>query len=206
VFEPTPPEGPAGRAGVTAALGGGAPVRFVGWNFADADLMRPDLQGCEFLNCRGARAAFSNSELAEAQFLSCDLNNTQWHGATLSSAVFRDCKLTGAVFSEVRGFGLSLERSLLVSAQLPGMSFRRETLDGVSFEGADLSETDFREAVLTDCSLKDANLTRARFEGADLRGAELGPIAAGDLLRFKGAIVSRAQAAIIVGGLGLKVG
>ncbi len=191
---------------MAAALRGGAPVRFNGWNFADADLMRLDLQGCEFVSCRGGRAAFSNGELAEARFLSCDLNNTQWHGATLSSSAFRDCKLTGAVFTEVRGFGLTLERSLLVSAQLPRMSFRRERLDGVSFEGADLTETDFREAVLTDCSLKDANLARARFEGADLRGAELGPIAAGDLLRFKGAIVSRIQAAIIVGGLGLKVG
>ncbi|MBN9320372.1 MAG: pentapeptide repeat-containing protein [Caulobacterales bacterium] len=202
--EPPAPAGLAGRQDVASATRDG-PARFSGWNLTAADLSRLDLQGCVFERCRAGQANFANAGLAETQFLGCDLNNSRWAGASLSSAVFRDCKLTGALLGEIRSFGLTFERCLLVSAQLPGFSFRRQTLDGVDFQGADLAEADFREAVLTDCNLKDANLARARFEGADLRGAEIGPIAAGDLPRFKGALISRAQAAIIAGGLGLKV-
>ena len=203
--EPPAPDGVADRQAVVSAARDG-PVRFVGWNLTATDLSRLDLQGCVFDRCRAGQASFLNAGLAEAQFLACDLNNSRWAGAALSLAAFRDCKLTGAVLTDVRAFDLTLQRCLLVSAQLPGVTFRRQTLDGVDFQGADLAETDFREAVLTECNLKDANLARARFEGADLRGAEIGPVAVADLPRFKGARISRAQAAVIAAGLGFKVG
>ena len=64
---------------------------------------------------------------------------------------------------------------------------------------------DFREAVLSDCSLRDANLTDARFEDADLREADLGALKLADASRFRGAAISRRQAAELLSGLGLKV-
>jgi uncharacterized protein YjbI with pentapeptide repeats len=59
--------------------------------------------------------------------------------------------------------------------------------------------------VLTGCSLRDANLTDARLEGADLRGADLGALRLADASRFKGAIISKRQAAALLSSLGLKV-
>jgi fluoroquinolone resistance protein len=106
---------------------------------------------------------------------------------------------------DARTLGLVFDRCLLINAQLRGLSFRRTLLDGIDFQGADLIETDFREAVLTGCSLRDAIVTDARFEGADLRGADLGNWRLADASRFKGAIISKDQAAALLRGLGLKV-
>jgi uncharacterized protein YjbI with pentapeptide repeats len=78
-------------------------------------------------------------------------------------------------------------------------------LDHLDFQDADLTGTDFREAVLIGCNLRDANVTGARFEGADLRGADLGNLRLADASGFKGAVISKQQAAALLSGLGLKV-
>ena len=54
------------------------------------------------------------------------------------------------------------------------------------------------------CS-SDLNLADARFEAADLRGADLGELRLSDAGRFRGAFISKAQAAQLLIGLGLKV-
>lgn len=200
------PEGIATRAQVEAALRDhAAPVRFTGWGLAGLDLRELDFHGCEFLRCRAGRADFSGCDLGEARFLACDFNNPLCRRTTLSAALFRDCKLTGLQIVSAATIGLAFERCLLVDAQLQGLSFRQAALDGLDFQGADLIEADFRQAVLTGCNLRDANLTRARFEGADLRGADLGSLQLTDITRFRGAVISRQQAAEIVSRLGLKV-
>jgi uncharacterized protein YjbI with pentapeptide repeats len=204
--EPAAPGAVADRAAVEAALkAAGGPVRFAGWNLAGAELGRLDLHGCEFVRCRGGLANFSSADLTEASFCDCDLNNAKWRGARLPAARFVGCKLTGGQFQEVAALGLSFATSLLVNAYLRGLSFRRQELEGLDFSGADLAGCDFREAVLTDCSLRDANLGNARFEGADLRGADLGVLRLADAGRFKGAAISKQQAAQLLSGLGLKV-
>jgi uncharacterized protein YjbI with pentapeptide repeats len=123
----------------------------------------------------------------------------------LSSARFEDCKLTGADIAEARTLGLVFERCLLINARLRGLSFRRTSLEGIDFQDAELIGADFREAVLVGCSLRDANVADARFEGADLRGADLGNLRLADASRFKGAIISKQQAAALLSGLGLRV-
>ncbi len=113
--------------------------------------------------------------------------------------------MIGADLSETRAIGLELTEVLFGLALLPGLSFRKTTLNGVDFSEADLRSCDFRETVFEDCSLRDANLTGCRFEQADLRGADLGGIKLGDARRFKGALISRRQAADLLGQLGLFV-
>ena len=53
--------------------------------------------------------------------------------------------------------------------------------------------------------MREANVTGARFEAADLRGADLGALRIADASKFKGAIISKQQAAALLAGLGLKV-
>jgi len=183
----------------------GAPLRFIGWTLNDLSLKGLDFRDCEFLRCRAGHADFSASDLTEARFIACDCNNTRWQGATLSSASFVDCKLTGLDLAEARTLGLSFQRCLLIAAHLRGFSFRRAHLEGLDFQGADLSRVDFREAVLEGCSLRDANVTDARFEGADLRNSDLGALRLLDISKFKGAVISKSQAAQLLASLGLKV-
>ena len=59
--------------------------------------------------------------------------------------------------------------------------------------------------MFTECVLREASVTNARFEGADLRGADLGTLRLGDASRFKGALISKRQAADLLRELGLKV-
>ena len=101
--------------------------------------------------------------------------------------------------------GVRFADCLMSDARLPGFSFRKSQLVQVDFSLADLAGCDFRDAVFDGSSLREANLTGARFEGADLRGADLGGLRLTDAARFKGATVSRRQAADLLAQLGLLV-
>ena len=51
-----------------------------------------------------------------------------------------------------------------------------------------------------------ANIDQAKFQDADLRGADLGGLSLlREAVRFRGAVVSAAQAELILGEVGLKV-
>jgi fluoroquinolone resistance protein len=191
--EPPAPEQAASQEQLDAILlQHGRPLRFADRDITEANLRGMDLSECEFVRCRGGRADFS----------ACDLSETSSH---LSGASFQDCKLTGMLIYDARTLGLRFTHCLLMNARLPGLSFRKEQLEGLNFQGADLAAVDFREAILTDCDLREAHVTQARFEGADLRGAQLGPLHLTDAARFKGAIISRHQAADLLSGFGLIV-
>lgn len=98
------------------------------------------------------------------------------------------------------------KHSLLVSADLRGIAFRKQTVEGLNLMGADLAGCDFSDAVLVDCDLTNASLKNTKFAGADLRRAQLGMVQVGDLLQhFKGSTISTEQAAALVVGLGVNV-
>ena len=149
---------------------------------------------------------FEAANLLEAQFHRCDLNNTDWTRATLASARFAEVKLTGAQFREAQTLGLGFHDSLLVGADLRGISFRKQTIEQLDLSDADVSGCDFRDAIFEGGSLRDAHLKNTRFDGADLRAADLGGLRITALAQFfKGAILSTDQAAALVSGLGIRV-
>lgn len=186
-------------------------LEFTGWVFERCSLARTDfgkaeLELARFLNCRGAFALFSGANLEDAVFRASDFNNASFRGATLSSAAFEDCKLTGCDLTEAKSLDVRFTNTLLVSAKLPGFNFRKETLVGVDLSSADLAKCDFREATFENCSIREANIEQARFENADLRGADLGGLSIlAQAGRFKGAVVSAAQAELILSQTGLRV-
>jgi uncharacterized protein YjbI with pentapeptide repeats len=116
-----------------------------------------------------------------------------------------DSKMTSSGSTEAQTLGLSIEGVLLVLAVLPRLSFRKMTVKGVDFTEADLKACDFRDTVFEDCSLRDSHLPECRFEGADLRNADIGGIKLTDARLFRGALISKRQAADLLGQLGLKV-
>ena len=182
-----------------------------GWRFERCSLGRTDFGGVSlelatFAHCRGAAATFRSAHLDDARFDACDFNNAVFGNAVLTSAAFKDCKLTGSDFTEARSTGPNFTDTLLVAAKLAGFSFRKDKLSGVDLSMSDLAKCDFRDTVFEKSSLREANIDNARFEGADLRGADLtGLSLLAGAGRFKGAVVSAAQAEMILSATGLKV-
>ena len=173
---------------------------FVGTSFKGATLDRT-----HWKSCRAGTANFASADLSEAVIHSGDFNNSTWRGATLASTRFGNAKLTGASFVDCRTLGLTFTDSLLINAYLCGLSFRRTTLRNLDFSDADLGGADFRDSVFENCSLRNANLKGSRFQGADLRGADLGGLRLFDAGLFRGATISKAQAAMLLEDLGLTV-
>jgi len=139
-------------------------------------------------------------------FSDCDFNNGSFRGATLTSTRFSACKLTGVDLAEVHTFDIAFLDCLLVAARLPKVTFRKEKLVGIDFSMADLSDCDFRDAVFERSSLREANIERANFAGADLRGADLGGLnLLRDRQRFRGAVISAAQAELVLDEYGFRV-
>ena len=144
--------------------------------------------------------------LERAAVEGCDLNNSLWRRANLGHARITGSKLTGGDFRECRSLDLTLADTLLVACRLPGLSFHKSRLKGLDFSDADLAAADFRQTEFEGCSLRGAHVVGAKFQGADLRGADLGGIRLADAALFRGATISRAQAATLLGELGLIVG
>jgi fluoroquinolone resistance protein len=203
----------------------GLPVCFAGVDFSNQDMTRLDLSGCHFerclmqeaeftgstleccvfRSCRGGMANFRSTKLAEAQFINSDFNNSQWQHAKLNQASFTGCKLTGANFTQVAALGMTFSDTLLIGAYLPGFSFYKTEIDNLDLSDADLSDADFRHAVFVGGSLANARVNGARFDNADLRDTSLQGLKLTDAKLFKGSIISRAQAGMLLAGLGLTV-
>ncbi|MDJ1465423.1 pentapeptide repeat-containing protein (plasmid) [Nitratireductor sp. GZWM139] len=214
-----------GRDALRQLTGSGAPVVLRNCVLEDADLSRLDMEGWHFEECNLTRTCFDGAQLDDAAFVGCraakasfvgakmtdariegsDFSNTNFRRATLTSAVITGCKMLGADLTEVRSLELQLEEVLLRMATLPSFSFRKKVLKRVDFGEADLRMCDFRGATFEGCSLRGANLADCRFELADLRDTDLGEIKLTDARRFRGAMISRQQAAELLEQLGLLV-
>ncbi|TBU90578.1 pentapeptide repeat-containing protein [Phytopseudomonas dryadis] len=181
-------------------------ARFERCLFAGSDLTAAKLDASQWLNCRAAQALFVSATLVDATFLRCDLNNSKWQRSKLAQASFEGCKLTGANFVDCAALGLTFNDCVLRSACLSGLSFYKSELHNLDFAEADLSHCDFRKAVFVEGgSLSLARVNDARFDQADLREASLDGLRLVDAKLFKGAIISRAQASMLLAGLGLTV-
>lgn len=214
------------RADLAALAAGGDPAHLIDCTLDGLDLTELDLTGwrferCHFhqtdfdgacleattwRSCRGAFARFVGADLGDAVFAASDFNNGQFRKAGLTGAQINGCKLTGADFTDARVVDWRIEETLLIGAVLPGLVMRGRTLRKVDLSQADLRKADFRQVVFEGCSLRDAHLTGARFDKADLRGADLGGLRLVDANLFRGATISRDQAALLLAELGLRLG
>nr|WP_180202951.1 pentapeptide repeat-containing protein [Pseudomonas sp. SbOxS1]NYU02528.1 pentapeptide repeat-containing protein [Pseudomonas sp. SbOxS1] len=202
------------------------PICFVGVDLGELDLSRLDFSDCTFercqighadftaaqlentlwVGCRGTLVNWSSARVTDSQFRSCDLNNSTWYCSTLSQVHFEGCKLTGANFSSASTLGLSFNDCLLVSSALTGISFYKSTLRNLDFSDADLSDCDFREAVFIEGgSLSHTRVNGAKFFNADLREVNLQGLHLKNAQQFKGAIISKLQAAVLLAELGLRI-
>ena len=203
------------------------PLQCVGLDLSGQDLARANLEGAQFerciltgadftaanvmgtqwVSCRAAEVNFRSAVLTDASFERCDLNNSKWQRSKLAHVRFDGCKLTGGNFGDLASsLGLSFSDCRLNSAMLSGISFYKSELHNIDFSEADLTYCDFRKAVFVEGgSLSMARVNNARFDDADLREASLQGLRLVDAKLFKGAIISRSQAGMLLAGLGLTV-
>lgn len=180
------------------------------WRFERCNLSNAHFNGARFDNttflaCRAATASFVGATLMETTIDGGDFSNSTFRGTTLSSVKFTHCKMTGVDMTDADAFDVCFDNVLLVLANMRGFSFRKHHLDGVNFSDADLSLCDFRGAIMTECSLRNTNISECRFEDADLRGVDIGGIKLTAAHRFKGATISKRQAAELLAQLGMRV-
>ena len=182
-------------------------VEFQDCSLAETSLERCDLAQTRWLACKARQANFHLADLTDASFSRCDLNNTAWGLTKLAGASFIEVKLTGANFKGAQQtLGLRFQDSLLVGADLRGLSFRKQLVARLNLADADLGGCDFRDAQFEGGSLRDANLKNAQFEGADLRTVDLSGLTITSVAQqFKGAVLSMEQAAALISGLGVRV-
>ncbi len=174
-------------------------------NFRKVDLTGATLERTGWQSCRGAFANFTGGDLTEARLIACDFNNASFKRICLEGARIERCKLTGADLSDARALHVHFEETLLVNAKVHARFFHKTTLRRMDFAQANLSKCDFRDATFEECSLRETILDQARFDGADLRGADIGGVRLQDASRFRGAIISRDQAAQFLSELGLRI-
>lgn len=180
------------------------------WTFERCSFRKTDLAGAalersDWQSCRGAFANFTGADFTDATLIACDFNNASLKRACLEGARIERCKLTGADLTDARALHVHFDETLLVNAKVNARFFRKAKLRRIDFSQANLSRCDFREALFDACSLRETILDDARFEGADLRGADIGGVRLQDASRFRGAIISRDQAAQFLSELGLMI-
>ncbi len=111
-----------------------------------------------------------------------------------------------ANFRDQKGLGWNFATTVLMYADLHGVTLDGRTLRGLDLTEADLTDADFSRSVFEECKLSHASWTNARFESADLRGADLGPLESLEqLAALKGAVLNDRQAKAIVNALGITV-
>ena len=133
----------------------------------------------------------------------CKLNDVDFDGADLMNWTFEKCELPSArfdhcVMDDVSVTGCRSIDATFRSARFSQVQFTNCDLSNVSFAHGKMADVDF-----TGCKMLGANLTDISV--ADLRTCDLGGLQMSDARRFKGAIISKGQAADLLGQLGLKV-
>lgn len=181
-----------------------------GWRFEEcvlrsAKLVDANLEGAVFERCRAAFIDLTRANLLEARIFRSDFSLGRFEAAVVAQASFESVKMRGADFTDASTNGFQILDVVLESAKLWKMSFRRMKLDRIDLSNADLYRCDFREADFLESSLRDAMMNGCSFQGADLRGCDLGGLRLDDAKRFKGAIISSEQGAMLVAQLGLQV-
>ena len=132
----------------------------------------------------------TKSNLIQANGEKLQIDATKFHRSVLDQADFSSASLGASDFTE---------------CNLSEVVFKDANLQETVFLSADINSANFSHANLIGADFSNSVLTASCFDGADLRGADLGGVQLSDARRFKGAVISKSQAASLLGQLGLRV-
>jgi len=137
-----------------------------------ADFSYSDLSNTDFSRMNVSNACFIGAILQGANFNEVTLTGSQFEGALLDGATFVRAKLENVDFSTAR----SIRKANFSAASMEGVSFRsRKDLQGVSLERSVLISADFSDANLQRANLRGAQLQSATLRDACLRYSSMQP-------------------------------
>ncbi len=167
--------------------------------FQDIDLTEASLSGMVFSECTFRRVQFNCSTHQDGAFVNCTFANCSFFETSLVG-----CKLMGSAFDRCTFDLMRVTGGNWSHVGLPGADLRKATFEDVKLREADLTGARCQGAAVRDCDLSSAWLSGAVLTECDLRGSELAGIEP-DTVVLRGAIVTVAQAVVIVEAMGLEV-
>lgn len=162
---------------------------FVECTLDDADFAEATLDGCAFVQCRGARVSFRALTAPSLRVVAGSaLPGANFARAQLPGANLRGTALDGADFSDAL-----LDRGDLSECQLQGACLRRASARESLLVRTNLRAADLGGANLMLALLQKAHLEGASFQGANLFRADLARAAGDGQTSFQDALVNRAR-------------
>jgi len=171
----------------------------------------PELQGMclEFSGCLFERCSFSDCGAERLVFVdcifeTCDLSGMHFPKSTLQRCAFQDCRMTGVQFTNSVLMNVSFWECLMDFA-----NFSEIKAQHVAFAGCALKESIFytvrwQDLVFQECCMQHSEWSHTLMKGLDMRSSEIDGIVV-DILNLKGLRVTRDQALMLSGLLGLKI-
>ena len=158
-------------------------------------------QGCSFTHCHFEKAVF-----IDVCFQNCDLSNSRFRGAFFERCQFLSCKAVGVDMSDTRFKNVAFRQTRLQYA-----FFDKAKMSDVLFDEIDFTESSMIEASLKNFTVRDVKFIRNNFFKTPLSGIDLSqsdlvaPVVSMPPVELKGAIISPAQAADLIGLWGIVV-
>ncbi|HLF27654.1 MAG TPA: pentapeptide repeat-containing protein [Anaerolineae bacterium] len=151
-----------------------------------------------------SRTRLSKLRLIDVRFETCDMAGAEWERAHFRRVEVVGSRLVGAKLAEASLTdtlikACNAEFALFWSATFKAARFEQCVLREASFVGANLAGVVFHQ-----CDLSHADLRETQLAGADFRGSTIAGMQVG-VKELQGAIIDPAQAAQIVGILGVVV-
>jgi uncharacterized protein YjbI with pentapeptide repeats len=185
-----PPEAPAGRKGIEAAVARG--MSFAGMDLSGRDLSGMNLAEVDLLGAILSEAKLTEANLSKANLTEAVLYKADLTGADLTGAVLVDALLIEASVAKARFAMTQLSGADLSKSNLAGCDFSNCEGKGADFSGANLSAAVFSGSKLSQAEFSGCDLQRAHFAGAELQRAMFDGVKA-QQVDFAGADLTKAQ-------------
>jgi uncharacterized protein YjbI with pentapeptide repeats len=175
-------------------------------SFREEDLISLEVRGSRFQNCSFTHCHFEKAVFVDVVFQNCDLSNSRFRGAFFERCQFLSCKAIGVDMSDTRIKHVAFRQTKLLYT-----FFDKSKISDVLFDEIDFTESSMIEASFKNFTVRDVKFIRNNFFKTPLCGVDLSrcdlvaPVVSMPPFELKGAIISPAQAADLIGLWGIVV-
>lgn len=131
---------------------------------------RGEYEGCRFVGCNFAEADLSEFIFADCVFTGCNLSLVKLGKTAIRDCKFSECKMLAVNFESCNPFGLSLG---FENCNLGNASFFGIKIKSTRFSNSKLTEADFTGCDLTGSIFENCDFSGATFENTNLEKADL---------------------------------
>jgi len=157
-----------------------------------------------FKNVTFLESSLTGIELTDVIFENCDLSNIDFSNAIIHRTQFKECKMIGINLTDATLRNVLFEHCLADYATFRLSNSKAVVFAASSLLGSDFCFCTFNKVELHGVELDQAQFTATKLKGVDLSDSQFGSLGV-DVDQIKGCIISREQAYVFAGLLGLIV-